>query len=211
MRCLILIFAFCLVAAYAYAQVEIIHHEPNTLLGNNEVKGFGAFHSKFSQMVGEDIVQLGISGGVILNDNLIFGVAGYGTANEFSVRGNTTHENVYADAGYAGLLTGYIFKPKKMIHLGFPVLFAVGNIELRDKVNLSTNDGFKTKNVFIENSPFLVIEPGVSVELNIAEFLKIGLGGSYRFAGSMNLENPVDGSDLDSWSVDLTITGGKFD
>jgi hypothetical protein len=182
---------------------------------STELKGFGTFEMKLSQIVnmqgtqseGEvPILLLGATGGVTVNKFLLFGVGGYGISTKASIQGTNPNKPLRLYGGYGGVLLGFNIFPRKVIHLSFPVLIGAGNIYLEDESFFS--NGYDESFV-VEKSTFFVAEPGALIEVNITNFFHLGIGVSYRYIDGLNMEN-LSSEDLTNWSGNLVFKFGHF-
>ena len=64
--------------------------------------------------------------------------------------------------------------------------------------------------IFVENSAFLLFEPGLQLEVNVAQFMKIGLGAGYRMVQGTTLRNDITDDDLTYWTGNFSLIFGKF-
>jgi hypothetical protein len=170
-----------------------------TLFGyDSRITGYGSLDSKFTRLNDKDAVLIGAHGGVIFNSYFYFGLGAYGLVTTNQLAGTEPARNLDMNMGYTGLMMGFNIMPKKVVHFSIPLFVGVGNLELEHN------------NVFVENSAFLVFEPGLHLELNVAQFMKIGLGAGYRFVNGTNLRNDLTDDDLSYWSGDFSLIFGKF-
>lgn len=87
---------------------------------------------------------------------------GYGTTTYISNAG-----------GYGGLYIEPVLYSLKPIHVSFPIMIGAGGVVSE----IWSDDWEYSKST---SSAFFIIEPGVDVEFNIAQWFRIGLGASYR-------------------------------
>ena len=64
--------------------------------------------------------------------------------------------------------------------------------------------------IFVENSAFLLFEPGLQLEVNVTQFMKIGLGAGYRMVQGTTLRNDITDDDLTYWTGNFSLIFGKF-
>jgi len=191
------------VATLAFSQdgIEEIGEKDQmqTLFGfNSKITGYGSLDSKLTRLNDKDAVIIGGHGGVIFNSYFYFGLGAYGlvTTNQFA--GSFPEAPLDISMGYTGLMMGFNIMPKKVVHFSVPLFVGVGNLEL------------ERSNIFIENSAFLLLEPGINLELNVVQFMKFGIGASYRMVQGTNLRNDLVDDDLSYWSGNFSIVFGKF-
>ncbi len=187
--------------SFAQDQIDEIQKKDQmqTLFGfESKITGYGSLDTKFTRLNDKDAVIVGGHGGVIFNSYFYFGLGAYGlvTTNQFS--GSSPEESLDMQMGYTGLMMGFNIMPKKVVHFSVPLFLGVGNLELEH------ND------IFVENSAFLLFEPGLQLEVNVAQFMKIGLGVGYRMVHGTNLRNDLTDDDLSYWSGNFSLVFGKF-
>ena len=204
MKTLVLIIGIIIgLATLSFAQNKIDEidkkDQMQTLFGfDSKITGYGSLDTKFTRLNDKDAVIVGGHGGVIFNSYFYFGLGAYGlvTTNQFP--GSSPEESLDMQMGYTGLMMGFNVMPKKVIHFSVPLFLGVGNLELEH------ND------IFVENSAFLLFEPGVQLEVNVVQFMKIGLGVGYRMVHGTNLRNDLTDDDLSYWSGNFSLVFGKF-
>lgn len=191
------------IASLVFAQDELSDFDKkdqmHTLFSfDSEITGYGTLDTKFTVLNDKDAIFVGAHGGVIFNSYFYFGLGAYGlvTTNQFPA--SLPDESYDTHMGYTGMMMGFNIMPKKLIHFTVPLFIGVGNLELEQ------ND------VFVENSAFLLFEPGLQLEVNIVHFMKIGMGAGYRFVHGTNLRNDITDDDLSYWSGNFSIVLGKF-
>jgi hypothetical protein len=200
---------------FAIAQDEKPQTEMRTLFGNNDKishGGYGALLINYSQFDGKDVVLVGAKGGWIINHGITLGIGGYGFANQVSFNdltiGNENYDNVFLSGGYGGLLVEPILFPMSPVHISIPVLIGAGGAAY---VNEAYYDNYNQDWTYytIDSSPFFVLEPGVEIEFNVVKFMRIGLGGYYRYTSGLNLEKTGEHI-MDGFSAGLSLKFGKF-
>lgn len=204
MKTLVLIIGIVIgLASVVYAQEDIKEigekDQMQTLFGfDSKITGYGSLDSKFTQLNGEESVIIGGHGGVIFNSYFYFGLGAYGLVTTNKFQGSYPEESLDMHMGYTGLMMGFNIMPKKVVHFSIPLFVGVGNLELEHQ------------NVFVENSAFLLFEPGLNLELNVLQFMKIGLGAGYRMVHNTNLRNDITDDDLSYWTGNFSLVFGKF-
>jgi hypothetical protein len=187
--------------AFAQEKVTVIGEkdEMQTLFTYDaNITGYGSWDNKFTQLAGQDALIIGAHGGVIFNSYFSFGLGAYGSATTVDIAGTNPETSLDLSMGYTGLMMGFNVMPRKVVHFSIPLFVGVGNLELEHN------------NAFVENSAFLLFEPGLQLEVNVVQFMKIGLGGGYRMVHGINLRNPVTDEDLTYWTGNFSLIFGKF-
>lgn len=190
MRALTLIPLLTLLSLPVFAKDALIDMQ------NARSGGYGGPLVKYGEVGSETAIMLGGEGAGTFttgNHSLLIGGAGYGLINEPKWDTDTT-----LDLGYGGLLLGYTHRPDAVVHVETKLLLGAGSVTLID--NVGSND---------ENSTFLVSEVTVGAEINLTDFLEVGLSGAYRLASDPNLDG-VTADDLSGPSVVLSFQFGQI-
>ena len=182
--------------------------EVRTLLGHNRgCGGYSAFTVGYSAIDDKKAVLFGARFGWIANHSLGIGIGATGFINEFHYEPAIDRE-VFLAGGYGGLFIEPILLPIFPVHLSFPVLAGGGGISY-----VSKEPGLN-KNMVENSEAFLLVEPGVELELNLTRFVRFDIGTSYRFPTSFNtgrseIQNSNVGS-IKGMSFTATFKFGKF-
>jgi hypothetical protein len=184
-----LILAFTFLPLCLNAQDERV----STLFGgDNEIRtsGYGAFEIKLSQLDGSfSGFLLGGRGGIIINNVFSVGGAGYALMPtkkiDCPIPGHEKEKNNFWTGGYGGLFFEYINSSNNLIHFTANTLIAAGAIGYANHNNYldSFNNYQRHPASFV-----VVLEPGVTVELNVAKIFRMGLGVSYRYSPNFELK-----------------------
>lgn len=108
--------------------------------------------------------------------------------------------------GYGGLLFQYILMPASPVHLNFPVIVGAGGI------SSSTIYYWKDQEpeyITQESAAFLIAEPGAEIEFNLYRWLRLSIGGSYRFTTDIMLPG-YSPQLFNGFNTSLTLKLGKF-
>ncbi|MDN5214529.1 hypothetical protein QQ020_20790 [Fulvivirgaceae bacterium BMA12] len=183
------------------------NNQVKTLLGGQvKVRGFGSVDLKVSQWNKQTTLLVGGHGGVILNNQFTLGLGGYGITTRSKFKSSDNQDNLYLGGGYGGLLIGYSIFAREIFHVHFPILFGGGGIDvLEDEDNIFSNGFDNIK----DSTGFFILEPGVEIEINVASFFRLAIGGTYRFIEGSDL-NDISQSDLENWSTHISFKFGKF-
>jgi len=187
--------------------------------GGIESGVIGSGDVKFTQINEDFGVLVGAHGGWLINHQLLLGIGGYGLVNDISASWDAADYYNYLwrpqiTFGYGGAYVQYFIEPNNMVHTSFSVLVGAGGVAYRSKstadypvensLNFSERDNDHTSAV-----AFFVLEPGVSVEFNVASFFKLGVNASYRYVNGTDIVGIKD-SDLSGFSAGLAFQFGIF-
>lgn len=167
--------------------------------GDHKIGGFGGPMMQFASLNGDFAFYSGGGGAAILNGNFYLGGFGMGLSSDHQY--TYLDQPHYADIGFGGLWLGYIHKPNKLIHLNFSLPIGGGGISL-----FPVNDRFDEPNF---DDSFLMINPSIGAELNVASFMKIALNGGYMYFAGVN-NDIIPAGHLNSPSVMLSFKFGYF-
>lgn len=112
-----------------------------------------------------------LHGGPLINKSVLLGLAG-GV--------NFGHPRV--NYGYFGLILQYIYKPNKLLHLSGQTIMARGSTKDYEQEKSSLFDNFWN----ISGTGYYLLEPGINLELNLKESMRLTSGLSYRFVSGLN-------------------------
>jgi len=184
-------------------------NEIQTLTGPGHATGFYfGFHSEYSQIAGYDAFGAGGTFALIANHGLAIGFSGKGFFTEpYKVLPASNTSYSYT-GGYGGFLIEPIIFPKYPVHVSFPILLGAGGIAR--SILTDYNYPYEYTQVYVENAEaFLVAEPGVEIEFNVARWMRLALGGSYRF--TTPLESTVfESNPMDGFTAGFSMKFGKF-
>lgn len=202
-----LLFSYAIIA-----QETKENEEYKTLFGGDKAThgGYGGLSFNYSQIDGKDALLVGARGAWIINHGVAIGIAGYGFANDMDYQQNVSgYEDAYSLAGgYGGLLIEPIIGAKWPVHVSIPILIGAGGAAVIQNYYYKPNyeDGYYYSN---ESDAFFVLESGIEVELNMVKFMRLAVGGYYRYTSDLQLAK-MDTKVLDGFSVGLTMKFGKF-
>lgn len=179
--------------------------EIRTLVGgSNDIGGYGGLSVMYSQIDLKDAIVFGARGGLIMGHMFAMGIAGAGFVND-SHYDYALDRNVSLTGGYGGMFFEPIILPKFPIHLSVPVLVGIGGIAYTSVERREWDDEY-----FVEDSEtFLLVEPGVELEMNVTHFFRFTMGGYYRYTSEIDLLNT--GKDvLNGFSFGVNFKFGRF-
>ena len=175
--------------------------------GRHGSGGYGSFGAGYTVIDGSDAVDVNGRAAWIAGHSFAIGVAGHGFINNYHFNSDINRD-VNLSGGYGGLLIEPILLPKMPIHLSFPVVAGAGGVVYlsSEKRDLS----WDVREVMVEDSNvFLLVEPGVELEINVLKFFRIAFGISYRFTNKIDLyDTPSDA--LTGFTTGISLKFGKF-
>jgi hypothetical protein len=180
-----------------------------TLTGQGRNVGFYfGFHSEYSQINGYDAFGAGGTFAIIANHGLAIGFSGKGFFSEpYEVLPGTNTSYSYT-GGYGGILIEPIIFPKYPVHVSFPILLGAGGIARSILTNYYYP--YEYTQVYVENAEaYLIAEPGIELEFNIARWLRLGLGASYRLTTNIEPTN-FESNPLNGFTGGFSLKFGKF-
>ncbi len=216
MKKIILILVAAIIGFAGYTQDDNNRNQQDyrTIFGGNHIThgGYGALAINYSQVDKKDALLVGARAAWIINHGIAIGIGGYGFANNLNY---TINNNFYTDqdftlaGGYGGLVIEPIIGAKMPVHISVPLLIGAGGVSyIRDYwTTQQTIDPYYNKSE--DAGAFFVIEPGIEIEMNMVKFMRLAVGGYYRFTSDVTLLNDVK-PDLSGFSVGLTMKFGKF-
>ena len=154
----------------------------------------------------------GFSGGIIIDHKFSIGLGGSWLipSNELKYSGINDTSSVYLNGGYGGLKLEYRLKPNNKIHVAFPLLIGGGGLgySVYGPGNWPEDD-YDYDNTEWDGDAFFVIEPGVTVGLNLLKFMRLDAGLSYRYAPGVELPN-TSSNLFNNLNAIISLKFGKF-
>lgn len=183
--------------------------EIRTLFGRRRSNGgYGAIWMGYSAIDQKNALQFGARGSWVIQHSFAIGFGGTGFLNEYHYDVNLD-QDVFLTGGYGGLYLEPILFPKSPVHLAFPVLIGVGGVSF-----VSYNDEFWDSNFVEDYEGFIIVEPGVDIELNLTRFMRLGMGATYRLPAAFEFANNPNTAAyaraLKGFTYNLTFKFGSF-
>jgi hypothetical protein len=190
---IVLLFGLCVFTAFA---------QEETLIGGPiENGGFGGPVLKVGSINGEAGILVGGRGGWIINHSFIIGGGGYGLANDVRAKNPGPYGERFLNFGYGGIELEYVSQSNRLVHFSYMTLIGAGAISWRDNdLHFSVNPVSDT---------FFIIEPAVSVTVNVTTYFRLSGGISYRYITGAQSGASTD-ADLSGPTGVLTFAFGKF-
>lgn len=201
-------------AIILHAQDNKNTEEYRTLFGSDEIThgGYGGLAINYSQIDGKDALLVGARGGWIINHGIAIGLGGYGFANEMKYQKTIEgiNDKYTLAGGYGGLLIEPIIGGNWPVHVSIPVLIGAGGVAYINNYyysdDLNSDDCHHRSE---DADAFFVIEPGIELELNMVKFMRLAIGGYYRYTSDLELAD-TNSDILNGFSAGVTLKFGKF-
>ena len=172
------------------------------------VGGYGELSMLYSQIDNRDAFTFGARAGVLLGHMMTIGFCGSGFFNDPTNYAGIT-ESVSIAGGYGGLFFEPILFPKFPVHVAIPVTVGVGGVSFARMYEYDEYDDFYPE----ESDAYMVIEPGIELELNITKFFRFSIGGYYRYTTDVDMvigTEKVPAVLLKGFSGGINFKFGKF-
>ena len=210
MKKTIILMVFVMMAIPAISQDEnenkpISKHE--TLIGPDEMTLgiYGGPEFKFTNINGELGFMSGGRGGIVIGRVFTIGGAGYGLSTFHKVKfSEAVAYNL--ETGWGGLFMEYVNQPNKLIHFSINTLIGGGKASYRNRTFIKD----EWDDVDIARSGFFLFEPGANIEFNLASFLRLSIGGSYRVVAGLDMAG-LKNNDLGGYSINAGLKFGLDD
>jgi hypothetical protein len=205
------------IAMIFFLQVNTFSQEETvSLFGKNSSKQntWGFYFGpevKITEIVGITSVYGGIKAAMLLDHQFAVGLAAGSLLTETAFTGiGSDNLNVGLNSVmmYGGLYLDYITKFHSPVQISFPTVIGGGGFILLEKLEAHPVTGISDEK-FVEAGVFFMLEPSVSVELNVFKKLRVGVGGGYRFVINSDLERISD-ADLSAPTLNLSFKYGIF-
>lgn len=198
--------------------------EIQTLISSGGIGGYGGLTFGYTGLNDHSAFISGIRGGLIIGHTFTFGIAGYGFVTEQFENIILSDVNIYQmGGGYGGLFLEAIILPLRPVHVSVPVLLGAGGLSYFRSYNYTDPYAWEDYTYSdIDSDAFFVLEPGIEMDVNMLKFMRISIGGSYRYATDVSLTTYVENNGqldlhtlahrnaLNGWNAYLTFKFGKF-
>jgi hypothetical protein len=213
MKKLILLFTALTITCITYAQHDMNEDrsdEIQTIMGqNNAVGGYGAISIKYTELDDRDAFVFGARAGIVMGHMMTLGLGGSGFFNDVHYDA-ALDQDLSLAGGYGGFFFEPILMPKYPIHVSFPILIGAGGVAV---VSVNDEDDWNDNYKSEASDAFMVIEPGIEIELNVTKFFRFCVGGYYRYTSDVDIEDPmfdVPKDILQGFSGGVTFKFGRF-
>jgi hypothetical protein len=155
----------------------------------------------YSTVSGEPATLVGARGAWMINHHFAVGGAGYGMLTQTVPPAGpdaALHRRSFA---YGGLWTEYIVAPRRRVHGSLGLLLGAGGVADH---RYGGEAGAGT-----ESDPLLVLDPTLSLEINLADFMRLALSADYRFVRGVDLA-ALDDRRMTAAGVAILLKLGRF-
>jgi len=166
-----------------------------TLFSNEDGRvnhgGYLGITIAYSEIENQPALQLGGRLAWVINHQFAMGIAANGFFNNLDKSGSYKESDYFLAGGYGGLFFQPILFPKSPVHVSFPFLLGVGGIAVnnyREWNKHPWDEANYSHDYYYDSDVFLVLEPGIDIEFNMLNFMRMSLGATYRFTNSVNLK-----------------------
>jgi hypothetical protein len=164
-----------------------------------------------TSILAEPALLVGAQASWLVDHQYLFGVAGYGLATRHDAPNTMRIEGSGSTLGlvYGGLRFGVVAAPHQLVHVTLAALVGPGSLTgiSRTPTRGEFEVGYERRLGHAEM--FLVMEPEVAVEANVVSFMRVAVGGSYRYV--TGVEQPgLSSGNLSSPAASLAFKFGVF-
>jgi hypothetical protein len=176
-----------------------------TLYKNTDHKtehgGYAGVSVGYMEVDGQDVLTLGGRAAWIIDHNVAIGLTAKAMINTILLEGywDNPDSSYYLVGGYGGIFIEPIILPKYPVHLSAPFLIGVGWLTLNEYTWYSPYDW----------DSYVIVEPGLEMELSLLKFFRISVGASYRYTTNLRMEG-VPENLMHGFGGNITFKFGAF-
>jgi hypothetical protein len=184
-KAMIVCAVFCNSAILVIAQNKSDRYHEFGSVKRWHLKGYIGPLVALSSVEGSFSVDLGATGGFIINNDFFAGIYGQKLVNnpsrtDLTTIGYPTYTDGEVDMIHSGGVLGYINKPGNAIHWGLCGSAGVGILSLTAK------DPVTLKREKIYGDRVYIVIPRLFTEMNLTKWFKVNVSAGYRFLGKVN-------------------------
>ena len=173
--------------------------------------GYGGPVLKYSTVAGQNAWFFGGRGGWLINRRLTLGGGGFGMTNRVAAPLRAQDGIGVEDTlmfGYGGVMLSVHGRPTKLINGTLTLFAGGGGVTIWDEQLEGPREDYGWGPA--RNDGVFVFEPELMVNLNVASFFRVGVGGGYRFVRDLHLDG-VENKDFSGAVASIMLKFGKFD
>jgi hypothetical protein len=157
-------------------------------------------------MTGDVAVLVGAQAGWIVDRHLVIGGAGYGLVSNHTpvedLQSSTGSSRI--ELGYGGPRLAWIIEPTQIVHVTVGTLIGAGGVDIATK-DPARASGYNHH----DSAAFFALEPQAELEVNVATYVRVAVGASYRYLGDTGKPG-LHASDLSGPAASLAVKIGYF-
>ena len=156
-----------------------------------EISGFGGPTIELAEFNNQIGSMIGGRGGLIINgrqNGVIIGGA-------IKRSSNIEHDDSTYNFAHGGLLVGYVYQPKELFHAQLETVIGMGELSAGDMTD--------------DNQSYYVSEIGITMEMNVSQFMQVGLMLHYNMFQGIDL-NGLQDDDFSTPSIGVSFEFGRF-
>jgi hypothetical protein len=193
-----------------YVSLDDKEHEV-LMHSNAKLGGYGGPEMRVTSFLANPVTLVGAQASWVVNHRFLIGAAAYGMATRVDspeamrVDGNPSRLGL----AYGGLRLGVVANPYDLLHLSLAILAGPGGLNSISSIPTRAEFEVGYERRLGHAEMFLVVEPEVAVEANVATFMRVALGASYRYVTAV--EHPgLSSGNLSSPALSLALKFGVF-
>lgn len=169
---------------------------------NFESGAFAAPVLKFTRLINQSSLLLGVKGGWIINKKIVLGAGYYASAGGVKTTyiDNQSNQNIMMNFNYGGLEFEYLLFDDTGFNISLDMFFGGGGQNFSIG-NVNKNYG---------NASLLVWEPQLNLEYKLYDWLHTDAGISYRLISGNYVLYSVTRDDMQGIDILLTFKIGKY-
>lgn len=212
MKKTIIAFSIVLICSSVFGQRT--NQEDRTVFGGSRsFGGFLGFSAKAGDINGQASLMAGMELAAVFSSSFNVGFVGYGLTTNVDADTYDDEGKLYEiHFGYGGLLLEPVIASRSMVHVTFPLVLGVGGAGTHKRFNrpLKSEDfeDFEKK-YDAETDVVLVVEPGLSIEINLLRNVRLDMGASYRYVYDSNIPE-IEDKELSGISGNVSLKFGWF-
>jgi hypothetical protein len=145
------------------------------------VGGYAGFSVAYTKMLDRDGALLGFEGALLVAHRLSLGLAGYGFSR--SPEGPADWDGTAREfgTGYGGFVGRYAFLTHSPVYLSVGILLGGGAAVLHESVDFDDSEDWdEDDHEDGQADGFFVVQPELSLHVNLTRWMRLGLTGGYR-------------------------------
>ncbi len=178
--------------------------EIKTLSSSKHNGGFFGLTFKATEFNNETIVTTGIRTGWIVARTLAIGFEAHGLVPTAKFDDIAPPDRLVLLGGYGGMFLEPILFSNEIVHLTFPVTGGAGWFGYHEDWE-ETNGNYS----LVYDDIYWYVEPGVSIEVNVAKNFRLAFGATQRITQELELPNTPTRA-FDNRNYFVTMKFGRF-